>query len=507
MAATTAIAQAQTHLNVDYTFKGSFVDQGLRVDGQVYVTPSLFRRIGWTVDVDNGLMSVVAEGRTFQLQSKIIDGLRLYPFDEALRYVGGVASWNDSAKKVTVLGQIRNLEFTPAGFRIDSTLAVKPRAFRLNTPDRFVLDLAGASCDTKALGELPQGWRVMQLTPSTVRLVVESPTMAMQTVPTLEEGRTVEVTLDALLTPSTPVQALATVGKPQATSDKGDTVKITVPITGTLGQRPSAVFLDPKTVQIAVPGSNAAQAGQVDIEKNPHLESVTVDDDSRGTATVTFRLANPMAFQLSSAGQGVAIVFTRPRSSGGLAGKVIVVDAGHGGKDNGAVHSGVQEKHMNLAMAKAVAAALSRAGASVIMTRSDDTFISLSERPGIAVRSHADLFISCHFNSNSVDESRSGIIMFYHKGDSMDQLLAECLRNTVAKVSGLPDMGAWSDGRIYSSGFAVLRGAPMPAVLMELGFINHSQDRSRMQSQEFRQDVAEAVVKGVKEFFGDGQKQ
>ena len=506
MVVTVANAQVQTGLTVDYTFRGTFVDQGTVVDGESYVTPSLMRRIGWTVDVNNGRMTVVAEGRTFELQSKIFDGGRLYPFSEALRYLGGISTWDEKAKRLVVVGQIRNLEVTPAGFRLDGTLVLRPRAFRLNAPDRFVVDMSGATVDPKLLSDLPKGWRLTQLTATTVRLVIEDPAMANQPVPALEEARTVEVALETLTLKPVPVQGYAKLGAPIQQPESPDSVTLAVPIIGTLTQRPGAVFLDPRTVQIAVPGCTPETPGPVTFEKSKHIESIELIDDSKGTSTVVIKLNSPMAFQLSTKSDNFSIVFTRPRASGGLDGKVIVVDAGHGGKDTGAAHHGVQEKQMNLAMAKAVASALSRAGASVIMTRSDDTFISLSERPAIANRSHADLFISCHFNSNSVDESRSGTIMFYHKGDSMDQLLAECLRSQVAKVSGLPDMGAWSDGKIYSSGFAVLRGATMPAVLMELGFINHSRDRASMQKQEFRDEVSQAVVRGVKEFFGDGKK-
>jgi len=506
MALATAWAQVQTGLTVDYTFKGELAGQGTRVDGVCYVSPSLLRRLGWTVDIDNGLMTVVAEGRTFQLEPKVVEGIRYYPLDQALRYLGAVSEWDEAKHTLKVTGQVRNVEQTATGVRIDSTLTVRPRAFRMSGPDKLVIDVAGATLEPKLLTALPKGWRIYQYNPKTVRFVIESPLMAKQTIPDLAESRTTEMALVSVGAVGQPVQALASVGTPQKGIETKDSVTVVVPIKGALVQRPSAVFLDPTTVQIAVPGSAAEQTGELPVDKGQNVTGLAVDDDKAGTSTVTVKLEKAMAFQLSTNQAGVSITFSRPRSAGGLAGKVIVVDAGHGGKDDGATHYGVREKIMTLAMAKTVATALSQAGASVIMTRSDDTFIPLGERPGLANRSHADMFISCHFNSNSVDDSRSGTIIFYHKDDSMDMLLAECIRNEVAKFSELPDLGSWSDGRIYSSGFAVLRGAQMPAVLMELGFLNHSHDRARIQEQAYRDAIAKAVVRGVKEFLGDGKK-
>lgn len=499
-----AWAQAQTGLTIDYSYRGTYSDQGARVGTDCYVTPQLMRKIGWSVDVTDGVANVLAEGRAFQLQSKIVGSTRLYPFDEALRYVGAASSWSDNGH-LTVLSQVRMVEVTAEAFRLDCTLAIHPRVFKMQGPDRLVIDVSGAELEKSAVSALPPGWKVTQFAPTIVRCVFESPSVAVMKVPTLADGRTVELPLAGAST-APAGQVLVHVGKPVKTVEDAETFTIRIPVTGQSSQGPSAVFVDPDTVQIALPGSTTDSPADVPIQDSKHTTGFALVDDKQGTASVTVNLTHPMAFHLSTDSYGVLVTFLRPKAQGGLLGKVIVVDAGHGGKDNGATHHGVEEKNQTLPMAKTIAKSLTDAGASVILTRSDDTFIPLNERPGMANRSHADLFISCHFNSNSVEESRSGIIVFYHKDDSMDMLLAECLRHEVAKTSGLPDLGTWSDGRIYSSGFAVLRGAQMPAVLMELGFLNNSKDRERIQKQEFRDAVAQAVVKGVKVFFGDEKK-
>jgi N-acetylmuramoyl-L-alanine amidase len=94
-------------------------------------------------------------------------------------------------------------------------------------------------------------------------------------------------------------------------------------------------------------------------------------------------------------------------------------------------------------------------------------------------------------------------MIFHHKQEPLGKLLAECISREVAKVSELPNMGVISDGRIYNSGFAVLRNSTMPGVLCELGFINHNKDRRRMVTADFQKKVAEAIVRGIQIYLGE----
>jgi N-acetylmuramoyl-L-alanine amidase len=191
--------------------------------------------------------------------------------------------------------------------------------------------------------------------------------------------------------------------------------------------------------------------------------------------------------------------------NGQLAGKIICIDPGHGGHDTGAHSNGVYEKNLTLTIAKKTAAAFAEAGATVIMTRKTDVFIPLLDRNRIADDSQADFFIAIHINSNTLANSLSGGITFHHKDNDTSTILAECIQNQVAKVSKIPNLGAWSDGKIYQSGFSVLRNAGQPAVLLELGFINSTHDRARLQQADFQDDVAEAIVRGVQDFLGNGK--
>ena len=190
---------------------------------------------------------------------------------------------------------------------------------------------------------------------------------------------------------------------------------------------------------------------------------------------------------------------------GRLAGKTVVLDPGHGGNDPGAQPSTKEtsEKLLTLNIAKKTAEKLLAAGATVLMTRETDVFVPLTDRPALANRHRADFFVSIHINSNARPNSTSGTITFYHKEDPIGKLLAECLQQEIVRTSGLRGIGVWSDQRIYNSGFAVLRGARVPAVLLELGFINHNHDRKVMQTAEFQDSVATSIVKGLKVYLGE----
>jgi N-acetylmuramoyl-L-alanine amidase len=503
---TAAIVVAQApFLVVEYTHKGEIVDSGFQDAGTTFVAPSMVRRFGWNIDVRNGTAAVSGEGRNFSVPVRERDGRAFVPLEEAVRYMGGTVETDFESGRVTVLGTIRNIEPTADGARVDSTMAVAARAFRLADPDRLVIDFTGAKLETRLVTDLPPGWRASQFSTNVVRFVIESPETATLAVPDFAPSRSFQVSLKVSAAPlpdPSPV-VIATLSRPQVEPWPDGGFMLRVPVTGPLSKGPSAVFQDPRTIQVLVPQASAEHVGEIQTGAVDGLHGVNVSDDQKGQVSVLVALKRPFAFWLETVAGEIRLRLTPPKGAGGLAGKVVVVDAGHGGRDSGATHGGVMEKTVALQTAQRLASELSKAGASVVMTRADDTFVSLSERPALAIRARADVFVSVHFNSNSVANSRSGTIVFYHKRDPQSMLLAECVRAAIAKKNRLPCMGIWSDQRIYQSGFAVLRGATMPAVLLELGFLNHATDRALAVRPDFQQDMAEAVVRGIKEYFGE----
>lgn len=180
-----------------------------------------------------------------------------------------------------------------------------------------------------------------------------------------------------------------------------------------------------------------------------------------------------------------------------LKGKTIVLDPGHGGKDNGTTSpfTGTHEKTLTLATAKVVQAKLEDAGANVIVTRTTDTFVPLQQRADISNQNHADAFISFHYNDSN-DPSVNGLVDFYYQ-KTRDNSLATDILNEVSKATGLQDNGTRFDN------LDVLRNNSQPCTLIELGFVSNQQDDSVVESSNYRNKVAQGVLNGLIDYFSN----
>jgi N-acetylmuramoyl-L-alanine amidase len=177
-----------------------------------------------------------------------------------------------------------------------------------------------------------------------------------------------------------------------------------------------------------------------------------------------------------------------------LQGKVICVDAGHGGHSTGALGlRGLQEKDACLDIALELAQAFQEAGATVILPRADDTYVSLDERIDFANTRGADLFISIHNNAMPVHNTVSGTETYYDTPQSL--ALARAIHPRVAGVVGE------RDGGIRRRGFAVIRRTTMPSVLVEVAYIDNLNDEAKLADPDFRRQVAEAIRDGVLAYY------
>ncbi|GGE32667.1 hypothetical protein GCM10011391_09160 [Pullulanibacillus camelliae] len=177
-----------------------------------------------------------------------------------------------------------------------------------------------------------------------------------------------------------------------------------------------------------------------------------------------------------------------------LKGYTIVLDPGHGGSDPGAIaYNGMFEKAFTLQTAQEVAAKLRDAGATVVMTRLDDRYISLAKRVNTSDVFHANAFVSLHFNSSPVLNT-NGVTTYYYQDSS--QGLAQDIQEELAKQTGLQNDG------VRFGDYYVLRNNPNKAVLMELGFITNPNDLSLVQTEQYKSNVANAVTQGLMHYFG-----
>ncbi len=247
----------------------------------------------------------------------------------------------------------------------------------------------------------------------------------------------------------------------------------------------------------------------------------------------------PVSFAKNNMGQLVGMVTAeRPPEvtvSKKFTIKTIVLDAGHGGKDPGALsrRSRLREKDMNLTIAKKLKSILEDNGIKVVMTRSNDTFIPLPKRSKIANQSGADLFVSIHINA-SRSRSMRGFECYYLSSATDDNARAlEAIENSSLKLSDEADAehsraldktlwdmvltenrmeSAELAGQICDSAqrnlninnrgirtarFYVLKHTNIPSVLVEVGYISNKHDELEMRGQGRLEKIAEALAKGI----------
>jgi N-acetylmuramoyl-L-alanine amidase len=183
-------------------------------------------------------------------------------------------------------------------------------------------------------------------------------------------------------------------------------------------------------------------------------------------------------------------------SQGPLKGKTIVLDPGHGGKDDGTTSIvGTHEKSLTLSTAQAVEQKLENAGAIVHMTRTDDTYIPLQQRADLSNQNHADAFISFHYNWSD-DPSINGLTDFYYQ-TLKDSPLASDIIKEVASTTGLKNDGTRFDD------LEVLRNNSQPSTLIELGFLSNKQDDSVIETSAYPNTVAQGVYQGLLDYFSN----
>ncbi|MBQ8913854.1 MAG: N-acetylmuramoyl-L-alanine amidase, partial [Lachnospiraceae bacterium] len=155
----------------------------------------------------------------------------------------------------------------------------------------------------------------------------------------------------------------------------------------------------------------------------------------------------------------------------------IMVDAGHGGYDGGASYNGRLEKDDTLALSLAVGEILSGMGYDVEYTRTTDVYDSPVQKARIGNESNANLFLSIHHNSSPNPNTYKGVQTLVYEDVGLKADLARSVNNELEKV------GYRNINVVERPNLAVLRRTKMPAILVEVGFINNDEDNARFDSQ------------------------
>jgi len=176
--------------------------------------------------------------------------------------------------------------------------------------------------------------------------------------------------------------------------------------------------------------------------------------------------------------------------------KLIVIDAGHGGNDPGAIFSSVQEKSLNLDIAKRLRKLLEAEGYEIIMTRTTDEFIELEERAAIANRNNADLFISVH--NNSMPDNYRGTMTLYSPRDSQEEFSSKDLADIIQKNME-KSLNSGSIGARERTNLVVLNKTTMPAIIAEVACMSNPQELNLLRTAVFRQAAAQGLCNAILE--------
>ena len=191
-----------------------------------------------------------------------------------------------------------------------------------------------------------------------------------------------------------------------------------------------------------------------------------------------------------------------------LLGKTIYLDAGHGGKDSGAISSTIIEKDMNLTLTKLLEQELTSKGAYVLLTRDGDYDLSKStknrkrndlyNRAKLINKSNCDLYISIHLNSSNVP-SWNGLQIFYTNVNKENKLLASTITSTLKEnMSNVKDIKEENNYYMYPK----IKSA---GVLIEAGFISNPNDNYKLRQKDYQNILIKNITKGIENYFNNSK--
>ena len=245
---------------------------------------------------------------------------------------------------------------------------------------------------------------------------------------------------------------------------------------------------------VTLPGDYESDYGYGTYDvKGTVVENIEVSTKG-GNTTFRFKQNRISAYEVTDEGDSYAIRVKNPKE---VYDKVLLLDAGHGGKDPGTSGNGMQEKNLNLTIAQKIAQKLQGSGIKVYMTRDSDVYPENSTRAKTA-NDIADLMVSIHMNSGPETANGTETLYQVHANDNGARLtskqLAEILQGKVVSATGNTNRGAklWTD-------VLILNRTTVPSVIVEVIFITNTGDALKISNPTYQDQVAQAIADGIQE--------
>lgn len=267
-------------------------------------------------------------------------------------------------------------------------------------------------------------------------------------------------------------------GIPAALVQYNDADRTMVPWRFVAEQLGATVEWDPDTYTVRMFFEREVESAP---EQSPEIDEESKEEPESGS--------NPADDELIEEEPEIPIAF--PFAS--LDEMIVVLDAGHGGGDPGALNEFVEEKEINLAVTLMVYERLEEAGIQVHLTREDDSHVSLPERTTFANELGASIFVSMH--SNAADaKSAHGIETYYYSGDAEGENLASFVQENVIETTEAKNR------KTKTANFYVCKNTLMPAVLVEMGFLTNANESAKMATEEYQELIAEGIANGILDY-------
>lgn len=271
------------------------------------------------------------------------------------------------------------------------------------------------------------------------------------------------------------------------------------PAKSTTSAAQSGTSVKSSTAVVKQPAPAPTETKQTTITSKKETKQPEKDKEKKEVKNSTSpKVVNASSKQTKIVGNG------KFRTSGGLSGKIITLDAGHGGSDPGAIGSdGTKEKNITLAITKAVKELLEKKGAKVYMTRTTDVDVyglnasdadELQARVNVGEKYNSDLFVSLHINS-SVNKNVGGFSTYYYPKTSNDLRIAKSIQDQLTANFGVDDLG------VRQANFYVIKRISMPATLVEMCFISNEKELVLMKGKWFQNKTARLIAAGIEKYF------
>lgn len=438
------------------------------------------------------------------IEGKSITGLEKVRIEN----IGQVLYFKFEVKNV----KIQDFNFSDGDLRITADGPLMPRSIKLDNPDRLVLDLIGAELKSTTQSKTINNGeeeiiRIAQYDPSIVRVVFTGK---------YSHKRDVRI--------SDNEKQILILGKEGKTAEFDDRELQSIKLIKdddkeTVYHIQANKKLDYKFLKLHGPDRLVVDLIDTEFDdalgSEPMKETAHVSNVRFGLATlgrpvtrIVFDQKSPKLIEEFKESNGGKDLYIRmvgkvdPKDTIQAAkkswGTKVVLDAGHGGYDHGAIYGGYNEKDIVLDITRKVESYLKEAGIAAYLTRTEDRFISLAERVEVSNSIGPEIFVSIHANALITNPKLSGLQTYYYSNNGYK--LATFTHKQMLKDVGM------EDSKIRKANFWVCKYTQAPSILIETGFMTNDDERKKLTRESYQDDLAKSIAKGIIEYLEDIKK-